>query len=115
MDPQRRSAPTNLSDHAGSTLCLRCVFGFAGPTSRSRICYSPSLVVKDHFVSGQTYSLADFRQRSRTALTIAAERVREKYGFSCSRALGQLAHIEATAVRFEAIPDASVTVVSFEE
>jgi uncharacterized repeat protein (TIGR04042 family) len=78
-------------------------------------CYSPSLVIKDYLVPGTTYSLVDFRQRSRTALTIAAERVREKYGFLCSLALGQLAEIEATATRFEGMPGASVTIVSFEE
>ena len=46
---------------------------------------------------------------------IAAERVREKYGFLCSRALGQLARIEARAAQFEATPGASITIVSFEE
>ncbi|WP_342739356.1 MSMEG_0570 family nitrogen starvation response protein [Bradyrhizobium sp. B117] len=85
------------------------------PDERIEVCYSPSLVIKDHFVAGTTYTLDDFRERSRVALTIAAERVREKYGFLCSRALGQLARIEATAVRFEATPGASVTIVSFEE
>jgi uncharacterized repeat protein (TIGR04042 family) len=85
------------------------------PDDSLEVCYSPSLVIKDHLVPGTTYSLDDFRQRSRTALTIAAERVREKYGFLCSRALGQLARIEATATRFETLPGASVTIVSFEE
>jgi len=85
------------------------------PDESLDVCYSPSLVIKDHLAVGVTYPLADFRERSRTALTIAAERVREKYGFLCSRALGQLARIEQTANRFEALPDASVTIVSFEE
>ena len=85
------------------------------PDDSLEVCYSPSLVIKDHLVPGTTYSLDDFRQRSRTALTIAAERVREKYGFLCSRALGQLARIETTATRFETLPGASVTIVSFEE
>ncbi|QAU45649.1 MSMEG_0570 family nitrogen starvation response protein [Bradyrhizobium guangzhouense] len=83
------------------------------PDERVEACYSPSLVIKDHFVAGTTYALDDFRERSRIALTIAAERVREKYGFLCSRALGQLARIEATAAQFETTPGASVTIVSF--
>ena len=58
------------------------------PDERIEACYSPSLVIKDHFVPGTTYALSDFRERSRVALTIAAERVRERYGFLCSRALG---------------------------
>ncbi|MDN4985287.1 MSMEG_0570 family nitrogen starvation response protein [Bradyrhizobium sp. WYCCWR 13022] len=85
------------------------------PDDPVEACYSPSLVIKDHFVPGTTYALSDFRERSRVALTIAAERVREKYGFLCSRALGQLARIEAAAAKFEATPGASVTIVSFEE
>ena len=90
-------------------------FNVRWPDERIEACYSPSLVIKDHFVAGTTYALDDFRERSRVALTIAAERVREKYGFLCSRALGQLARIEATAAQFEATPGASVTIVSFEE
>jgi len=85
------------------------------PDERIETCYSPSLVIKDHFAPGTTYALADFRERSRVALTIAAERVREKYGFLCSRALGQLARIEATAAEFEATPGATVTIISFED
>jgi len=85
------------------------------PDERTEACYSPSLVIKEHFSAGTTYPLDDFRERSRVALTIAAERVREKYGFLCSRALGQLARIEATAAQFEATPGASVTIVSFED
>ena len=90
-------------------------FNIRWPDERIEACYSPSLVIKDHFVPGTSYALADFRERSRIALTIAAERVREKYGFLCSRALGQLARIEAAAAQFEAMPGASVTIISFEE
>ena len=85
------------------------------PDQSIETCYSPSLVIKDHLAVGTTYPLADFKARSRMALTIAAERVREKYGFFCTRALGQLARIEEAAGRFEAMPGASVTIVSFEE
>ena len=90
-------------------------FNIRWPDERIEACYSPSLVIKEHFVPGTSYALADFRKRSRIALTIAAERVREKYGFLCSRALGQLARIEAAAAQFEATPGASVTITSFEE
>jgi uncharacterized repeat protein (TIGR04042 family) len=85
------------------------------PDESIEICYSPSLVIKDHLAVGATYPLADFQARSRLALTIAAERVREKYGFFCTRALGQLARIEEAAGRFKTMPGASVTIVSFEE
>jgi len=90
-------------------------FEVCWPDGATEACYSPSLVIKDHLEVGARYALADFLGRSRTALTIASERVREKYGFACSRALGQLARIEAAAERFATDPDAEVTVLAFEE
>lgn len=78
-------------------------------------CYSPSLVIKEHLAVGETYPLPDFLGRSRTALVIASERVREKYGMPCSRALTQLARIENAAHRFAEKQDGYVTVTAFEE
>jgi uncharacterized repeat protein (TIGR04042 family) len=91
------------------------LFHIRWPDGETEQCYSPSLVIKDHLDVGATYQVAEFMQRSRTALTIASDRVREKYGFACSRAMGQLARLEATARRFEASSDAGVTVTSFHE
>ncbi|GJE78282.1 MULTISPECIES: MSMEG_0570 family nitrogen starvation response protein [Methylorubrum] len=82
------------------------------PDGRREACYSPSLVVKDFLAPGESYSLDDFVEKTRAALTIASERVREKYGFACSSALDQLARIEATAKRHE--PGGRVTVETFE-
>ncbi len=78
-------------------------------------CYSPSLVIREHFAVGNTYALADFVSRSRAALTIASERVREKHGFACSLALGQLATIEARAETFATHQGASVTIEAFDD
>jgi uncharacterized repeat protein (TIGR04042 family) len=75
-------------------------------------CYSPSLVVRDYLKVGIAYSMSDFVERSRTALRIASERVKDKYGFYCSAAMDQLADIEARAKDFEA--SAPVTVLAFE-
>jgi uncharacterized repeat protein (TIGR04042 family) len=91
------------------------LFHFRWPDGATEQCYSPSLVIKDHLTVGATYDVAEFMQRSRTALTIASDRVREKYGFACSRAIGQLAKLEATAERFSATPNGGVTVTSFQE
>jgi uncharacterized repeat protein (TIGR04042 family) len=85
------------------------------PDGVAESCYSPSLVVKDFLAPGATYSVADFVERSRTALNIASERVRAKYGFACSSAMDQLARIEATAKAFAHLPDARVSVDAFEE
>ena len=70
------------------------------PDGRRESCYSPSLVIRDYFHEGESYPLADFLGRSREALQIASDRVQAKYGRACSLALGQLARIEATAMRF---------------
>lgn len=78
-------------------------------------CYSPSLVIKDYLAPGESYPLADFLSRSREALTIASQRVEARYGFPCSRALGQLARIEAVARTFSAFSNARVAVEAFDE
>lgn len=86
-------------------------FRIRWPDGAEANCYSPSSVVKDFFASGECYPLGDFLERSREALHMGSERVREKYGFACSAAMDQLAQIERDAVRFDGIPDAVVTVL----
>jgi uncharacterized repeat protein (TIGR04042 family) len=90
-------------------------FRIRWPDGSAERCYSPSLVIKDHMAPGESYTLADFLDRSRTALRIASDRVQAKYGMPCSRALGQLARIEAAASRFARIPDARVAIDGFDE
>ena len=95
------------------------IFHIAWPDGSTEPCYSPSLVIKEYLAIGETYEVAEFLARSRTALTIASDRVKEKYGFACSRAMGQLARLEAAAERFRATPQGAVTgvvtVTSFQE
>jgi uncharacterized repeat protein (TIGR04042 family) len=88
-------------------------FSISWPDGATETCYSPSTIVRDHFVPGSTYPIAEFLTRSRTALTAASERVRARHGSPCSLALGQLARIEATATRYPAT--AEVLFKSFEE
>jgi uncharacterized repeat protein (TIGR04042 family) len=88
-------------------------FRVTWPDGSDTRCYSPSLVIKDFFVPGTTYPLADFLTRSREAYGIASERVRQKYGFPCSLAARALAEVEGMGGRFPA--DAAVTVDAFEE
>jgi uncharacterized repeat protein (TIGR04042 family) len=90
-------------------------FRVSWPDGTCETCYSPSLVIKDYFTVGQSYALAEFLARSRTALGIASERVRAKYGHPCGRALAQLAHIEAVSERFAGAPHAHVAVDAFED
>jgi uncharacterized repeat protein (TIGR04042 family) len=91
------------------------LFQIRWPNGAIEQCYSPSLVVRDHLAVGETYSVPEFLRRSRAALTIASDRVREKYGFACSRALGQLARLESVAGHFDDNSGDRVTVISFHE
>jgi uncharacterized repeat protein (TIGR04042 family) len=90
-------------------------FRIRWPDGSAESCYSPSLVIKDYFAVGDDYALADFLARCRTALGIASERVRAKYGMPCSRALAQLARIETIATAFAGDLAARVAVDAFEE
>ena len=90
-------------------------FTIRWPDGQSEDCYSPSSVIKEHLQPGHTYSLAEFRDRTRTALSIASARVRAKYGFPCSRAMGQIERIEARCRTFDNTADAAVGVLSFQE
>lgn len=84
------------------------------PDGTPESCYSPSLVIEDYLVPGKTYALGDFLALSRTALVLASDRVKARYGFPCGRALAQLARIEAAAAHFASLPDPRVTVDAFE-
>jgi uncharacterized repeat protein (TIGR04042 family) len=75
--------------------------------------YSPSLVIKDYFVPGEELELPDFLGRARTALTIASDRVKAKYGFACSRASASLSSIEQHAAPFRAQGNARITILEF--
>jgi len=90
-------------------------FTLRWPDGSRETCYSPSTVIREHFVEGKDYALPDFLAASRTALNAASERVRARYGSPCSLALGQLARIEASAARFADQPNARVLFESFKE
>ena len=83
------------------------------PDGQQEICYSPSLIVQDYFEPGIGYELDDFRERARTALNIASERVKAKYGRPCGLALGQLQTIEDRITAYQALPGAKVTFLRF--
>ncbi len=90
-------------------------FEIQWPDGTQQTCYSPSLVVKQYFSPGEEYQLTEFVEKSRTALNIASDRVKEAYGFPCSRALGQLKQIEFTASKYKNLPEPVVLFLSFIE
>lgn len=79
------------------------------PDGRVEECYSPSLVLHDHLTAGERYTVTDFTRRSTTALGIASDRVRQKYGFACSSAAQTIDQITGAATGFA--PDDVVEVV----
>jgi uncharacterized repeat protein (TIGR04042 family) len=90
-------------------------FQIEWPDGSQEVCYSPSLIVKDYFTPNQNYPLADFVERSRTALNIASDRVRAKYGMPCGLALGQLQTIETKAKQYHDLPQPTVRMLRFIE
>jgi uncharacterized repeat protein (TIGR04042 family) len=90
-------------------------FQIRWPDGTEAACYSPSLVIKDYLTVGETYTLQDFLDKSRTALNIASDRVRAKYGFPCGRAMGQLQVLESTAAQYQGLANPTVDVLAFVE
>ncbi len=79
------------------------------PDGEFRYCYSPSTIVKNYFEKGETIPASEFLEKSRKALTEASDRVRQKFGFSCTAASASLADIEHWAGDLS--PEASLTIV----
>ncbi|WP_218081677.1 MSMEG_0570 family nitrogen starvation response protein [Anthocerotibacter panamensis] len=88
-------------------------FQIEWPDATQETCYSPSLVVQKYLTEGAVYALEDFLERSRTALTLADERVLAKYGMHCTLALGQLSRIEDRVQHYRPLPDPQVRVLKF--
>jgi uncharacterized repeat protein (TIGR04042 family) len=88
-------------------------FKLRWPDARETRCYSPSLVIKDHFAPGTRYPMPVFMTEVRSAMNVASERVRAKFGFACSMALDQLAEIEAIAANYD--ENSEVEMLGFEE
>ena len=89
------------------------IFRVRWPDGQESDGYSPSLGIQDHLTPGQNYPVRLFREKAQTALSDASGRVRGRYGFPCSRALGQLQAIEQSCAPFLDRADAQVSVLSF--
>ena len=86
------------------------------PNGAIEDCYSPSYIIEEYLSVGSEYSVAEFLARTRSALELASERVRERYGFACSSALDQLSALEQAGEQLS--PEertGSVKVLTFEK
>ncbi len=88
------------------------IFHIRWPDGHEERCYSPSTIIGQHLMAGQSYPLPEFLTRSRAGLNAASDRVAAKYGHPCTSALAQLACFEATALHHTAAADAPVTCLS---
>jgi uncharacterized repeat protein (TIGR04042 family) len=79
------------------------------PDGTFQPCYSPSSVVRDYFQAGQEMPAEEFIRLSRIALNEASERVRKKFGFSCTAASASLTDIERWAGALP--PDTTLTIL----
>ncbi len=84
-------------------------FSVRWPDGTRMACRSPSTIIGRHLPPA-IYTLGDFLARARTGFAAASERVREVYGFPCSRAAAQLHAIEVAALEFATQKDAFVQV-----
>ncbi len=80
------------------------------PDGSTHHCYSPSSVVLKYFSIGQKLPADEFLEKSREALQDASERVRRKFGFSCTAAMASLDEIESFMSPLA--PDEIVTITS---
>ena len=85
-------------------------FDVRWPDGQVQRCYSPSLVMHDYLTSGSDYTVADFVDRSATALQEASERVRAKFGFACTSAAATAEQITSAATQYP--DDSTIRVVA---
>ena len=55
------------------------------PDGQASTLYSPSTVILDYFKSDESLLVSELELRGIEALRAASERVRERYGFACTR------------------------------
>ena len=77
-------------------------FTIEWPNGKQDRCYSPSYIIEEYLGAGEEYPVQEFLQRTRAALNLASERVRERYGYVCSSALDQLAALEQASAELGA-------------
>ena len=88
-------------------------FKIQWPDGSQETCYSPSSIIRNYFEPEHDYELAEFVDRAQTALHIASDRVKAKYGRPCGLAIGQLAEIQSTASQFGSYSRPIVRVIEF--
>ncbi len=91
-------------------------FTIEWPNGKRDNCYSPSYIIEEYLRAGEAYPVGEFLERAGTALEIASERVRQRYGFACTSALDQLRELEQAGASLTASEwTGTVKVLAFEK
>ena len=72
------------------------------PDGKKHHCYSPSSVVRQYFKTGDVLLNQEFLEKAEKALEEASDRVKSKFGFSCSAAMSSLATIQSLSSQYKA-------------
>ena len=75
-------------------------FEIEWPNGEVMECYSPSTIVLQYLQLGDTFTIDELIAVSRTALNMAGERVKERFGFECAAAAEQRDKILRNAACF---------------
>ena len=90
------------------------IFTVEWPNGEEQEYYSPSSVIEQFLNTGESYTVQEFLQRATDGLNNASERVRESYGYACSRAQEQLHRIESKSKTFNDNKTAIVKIISIQ-
>lgn len=74
------------------------------PDGREQSCYSPSLVMHDYLDIGTEYTVEQFVKLTSQALTVASDRVLEKFGMRCTSAAQQMEEIHDVGAGYTSGP-----------
>lgn len=78
------------------------------PDGRATPLYSPSTVILETLPPGRQLTVAELRRLGREALRQASERVRQRYGFACTRADEEERRLLQTADGFDPAEEVSI-------
>ncbi len=84
------------------------------PDGEKQLYYSPSTVVYEHLKENQKLPLDAFAKQAQIALTVASERVKQKFGYYCSAASAEQDKISAKVAALKRMDvNGDVTVIGF--
>ena len=81
------------------------------PDGQSSTLYSPSTVILDYFKPGDSLLVSELESRGIEALRAASERVRARYGFTCTRTDEEEVRLRQWISRYGSSDTVSVTQV----